>query len=86
MLLKKIKMKIKVKKADCEKDRRRRRRVKRAEVTLIYRLLPTLQLGLKGQNTGNPFRDTHIFFNTHTGVFFYVGSVSTYIHTFFPLL
>lgn len=67
VLLKKFKMRItSEEEGDCEKDRRRRR-VMRAEVTLIYSLLPTLQLEVKGQNPGNTFRDTHVFFNTHVG-------------------
>lgn len=60
---------------DCEKDRKRGR-VTKAEVTLIYSLLSTLQLGVKWQNTGNTFRDT-IYSLTPTQVcflcFFYVN-------------
>lgn len=60
---------------DCEKDRKKGR-VTKAEVTLIYSLLSTLQLGVEGQNTGNTFRDT-IYSLTPTQVcflcFFYVN-------------
>ena len=48
---------------------RKKRRARRAEVALIYGLLPTLQLEVRGRNTGGAVRDTHIFL-TRTGVFY----------------
>lgn len=46
------------------------------------------QLGVKGQNTGNTFRDTRIFTHTHTQVCFYVSFIIfslSCIHLFISL-